>query len=186
LLRQDNADLRLTEKGYKIGLADHDRYNRVVQKIEEISKVETFLNKLSISPESVNPHLESMGSAPIKQKLKASTLISRPQITIDGIRKYEAEIDKILSKYDNEVVEQVEINIKYEGYIQRERDVVEKMERLENVKLHPNFDYKKVTSLSAEARDKLTKIKPQTLGQASRISGVSPADVSILMLSIGR
>lgn len=186
LLRQDNADLRLTEKGYNIGLADKDRYDRVIHKIEAINKVETFLNKLSISPEAINPLLESIGSAPIKQKLKASTLISRPQISIDGIRKYESEIDNLLSKYDDEVCEQVEINIKYEGYIQREKDVVEKMERLENVKLHPNFDYKKVTSLSAEARDKLTKIKPQTLGQASRISGVSPADVSILMLSIGR
>lgn len=186
LLRQDNADLRLTEKAYKIGLADKDRYDRVVQKMDAIRKVETFLNKFSISPEVSNPLLESLGSSPLKQKIKASTLISRPQISLDGIRKYEVEIDKLLSKYEEEVCEQVEINIKYEGYIQREKEVVEKMERLENVKLHPNFDYKKITSLSAEARDKLSKIKPQTLGQASRISGVSPADVSILMLSIGR
>ncbi len=186
LLRQDNADLRLTEKAYKIGLADKDRYDRVVQKMDAIRKVETFLNKFSISPEVSNPLLESLGSSPLKQKIKASTLISRPQIYLDGIRKYEVEIDKLLSKYEEEVCEQVEINIKYEGYIQREKEVVEKMERLENVKLHPNFDYKKITSLSAEARDKLSKIKPQTLGQASRISGVSPADVSILMLSIGR
>lgn len=186
LLRQDNADLRLTEKGYKIGLADEDRYNRLLKKKENIAEIESFLNKYSVEPESVNSALDNLGSAPIRQKIKANTLISRPQITIKGIRSVLNDIDNFLSAYDDDSIEQAEINIKYNGYIQREREVVEKMSRLEHVKLHPDFDYSKISSLSAEARQKLNKIKPQTLGQASRISGVSPADVSILMITLGR
>lgn len=189
LLRQDNADLRLTEMAYQMGLANEERYQRMLRKKELSEKLVKEIKKHSVEPALLNAYLVSLGSAEMKQKMKLDSLISRPFVTLPGLLQFD-EINALTADIQGdqrrEIIEQAEISIKYEGYIIREREMANKMNRLEDIKLYPNFDYMSIGSLSIEARHKLSKIKPLTLGQASRISGVSPADISVLMVHLGR
>jgi tRNA uridine 5-carboxymethylaminomethyl modification enzyme len=186
LLRQDNADIRLTEKAYKIGLAKEDRMKRVEEKNTAVAALTKFIHNTSVNPEEVNELLINKSTAAINQKVKLDKLVLRPQLSIKEIaEKVESLADEI-KKYDKEMIESAEIHIKYEGYLAKEMELVEKMTRLEDIKLVDKLDYMSIQSLSMEARTKLTKIKPETLGQASRISGVSPADISVLMIYVGR
>jgi tRNA uridine 5-carboxymethylaminomethyl modification enzyme len=186
LLRQDNADIRLTEKSFKIGLAKEERMSRVMEKISAASEITEILKTLSVSPEEVNTYLEGIGSAVLSQKVKAEKLLSRPHIGLESMMQHLPNIQAALGKYEPEFLEQAEIKIKYEGYIQREEEMAAKLHRLEDVRLLPDLDYRNLGSLSSEAREKLSKMKPRTLGQASRISGVSPSDISVLMVYLGR
>jgi tRNA uridine 5-carboxymethylaminomethyl modification enzyme len=190
LLRQDNADLRLTPKAYELGLADTERYEAVKEKMRLTEKTTKFLKEVSVDPAEINPYLESLESAPIVQKVKIDTVLSRPNVTIAGMMEYLPALQNFYNELEPSVrscaMEQSEIQVKYEGYIQRERENAEKMTRLENVRLGEQIDYHSIQSLSMEARQKLSKLKPATLGQASRISGISPADISVLMIYLGR
>ncbi|MEX2588821.1 MAG: tRNA uridine-5-carboxymethylaminomethyl(34) synthesis enzyme MnmG [Chitinophagales bacterium] len=186
LLRQDNADLRLTPLGYELGLAGSDRMERVQEKEAGIKAILKYIAKTSAEPEIVNPYLESLDSAPIKQKIKLDQVISRPQVNIESIRKILPEFEAFLSDYDDEIAEEAEITLKYSGYVDKEKEMADKMNRLENVLLHSSLNYDGLSSLSAEAREKLKDIQPKTLGQASRISGVTPSDISVLMIHMGR
>ncbi|MGQ3677623.1 tRNA uridine-5-carboxymethylaminomethyl(34) synthesis enzyme MnmG [Tenacibaculum discolor] len=187
LLRQDNADLRLTEKAYKLGLASQERMDRVEDKKNKTQNLIDFITKLSITKEDVNPILESKNLATINQSMKLYKIAARPQLTFSDFRS----IDK-LENYiqengiDNEIIEQVEIHLKYSGYIEKEKNNADKLNRLENVPIPSTFDYSKVKSLSYEAREKLSKIQPTSISQASRISGVSPSDISVLLVYMGR
>ena len=189
LLRQDNADARLTEKGYKIGLATEERLNHYKNKYEKVHELVDFLKTTNISPERINGLLESKGTPGIANKMRLAQILTRPQIYLNEIIN---TLDELKNRYDlsNEstrnIVEEAEIMVKYEGYIDKEREVADKLNRLEDVKLSPNFDYYSLNSLTMEAREKLTKHKPQTLGQASRISGISPADISVIAVFLGR
>ena len=189
LLRQDNADERLTVKGFELGTVDMNRLNLLKQKIELIEEVTGFLNKTSIGPEDINNYLESCGTSGIRQKVKATTIASRPQIILKdlmGILPGGKELKAYISPRFIEISEAAEIRIKYEGYITRERQIAEKIKRLENVRIPDDIIYNELMSISTEARQKLTKIKPVNIGQASRISGVSPSDISILLMYLGR
>jgi len=186
LLRQDNADVRLTDKSNKIGLAKEDRVRRVNDKNTAVAHLTKFIKDNSVLPEEVNELLQEKGTALLNQKVKLDKLILRPQLTIDEIGEKVETLKKELRNYDKESIESTEIHIKYEGYLEKEMELVDKMSRLEQVKLIDKIDYMSIQSLSMEARTKLTKIKPETLGQASRISGVSPADISVLMIYVGR
>jgi len=185
LLRQDNADVRLTELGHKIGLASDTRLARVLEKKSNAKEIISFLEKTSITPEQVNGLLESVNSSTINQKVKVKGIFLRPNIDFDLLRKVD-HINEFLSNFDQESLEQASISLKYEGYINRERENAEKMKRIENIRLNEAFDYNSIKALSNEAKEKLRKIKPSSLGQASRISGVSPADISVLMVHLGR
>ena len=186
LLRQDNADLRLTERSYHLGLADENRYQEMVKKSESTKHLTDKLREIKLKPEEARPHLSTLSSAPLKDKSSLHTILKRPEIKLTDFSIFSESIEKTLRAFDKEVSEQAEIQIKYETYIQREKENSEKMNRLEDLTISPTFDYTKVSSLSSEAKEKLTSIKPKTLGQASRISGVSPSDVSILMVYLGR
>ncbi len=187
LLRQDNADVRLTHYAQKLGMRGADeRMERVTAKTESAAIIEQFFKTTSITPDQVNGFLESIGTSPISQKIKLANILARPQITMQTLRAAIPLVEDFVGKHDNEFVEMAEITMKYEGYIQKEQDMVTKMSRLEDVKLLENFNYHSLHSLSIEARQKLTKIKPATIGQASRISGVSPSDISILLISMGK
>ena len=186
LLRQDNADIRLTEKSYKLGLADEDRYKRLQQKNAKTEEIKQILSETGLQPEEINEFLESIGSSKLVQKIKLDKLISRPHISISDLIDNSSKVEKLLALYECEFLEQAEISIKYDGYIQRERDLAAKLHKLENIKLPAKIDFLSMPSLSKEAKEKLNKLKPQTLGQASRISGVSPSDVSVLMVYLGR
>ncbi|MBU3820628.1 tRNA uridine-5-carboxymethylaminomethyl(34) synthesis enzyme MnmG [Flavobacteriaceae bacterium XHP0103] len=187
LLRQDNADLRLTPKGFELGLASEKRLRRMEEKHEKAERFVKFFAETSVKPEEANPVLESKGSSLVKQSDKMFKLFSRPNITIDDVRKFsgvEEYIDE--NNLDNEVIEQAEIQVKYSGYIEKEKNNADKLSRLEYVKIPENFDYSKIKSMSFEAREKLKKIQPTTVSQASRISGVSPNDISVLLVYMGR
>lgn len=187
LLRQDNADIRLTPIAQKMGMQNLDaRIDRVNAKVDSAREIEAFFRKTSVDPDQVNPYLESIGSAPIRQKMKLHSILLRPNISIPDLQKALPFLNDYFQKHDDESSNLAEISMKYEGYIQKENDMVEKMNRLEQVRLNENFDYKKLSSLSAEAIEKLTRIQPQTIGQASRISGVSPSDISVLLVHMGR
>jgi tRNA uridine 5-carboxymethylaminomethyl modification enzyme len=187
LLRQDNADVRLTPYGYQLGLADEERYISVIEKIEKVREIEEFFNSTSISPGQVNPMLESLGTNGIERKAKLINLLLRPQVTLPDMLKYIPEVQSLYASMDKkEYFEQAEINLKYRSYIDMEKEHAEKVLRFEDITLRENFDYAKLKSLSMEARQKLAKIRPRTLGQASRISGVSPSDISVLMVYLGR
>jgi tRNA uridine 5-carboxymethylaminomethyl modification enzyme len=186
LLRQDNADERLTELSNNIGLADDDRLVQLEKKQVERKKILEFLNKTSALPDDVNVLLESKNSSTIKQKVKMSGLVLRPQISMSELRETNAALKEFLEDFSEESMEQAEIELKYSGYIEREKEMVDKMLRLEDVKITDKLDYATIKSLSIESRQKLAKIRPSTLGQASRISGVSPADISVLMIHLGR
>ncbi|MFN6378460.1 MAG: tRNA uridine-5-carboxymethylaminomethyl(34) synthesis enzyme MnmG [Flavobacteriales bacterium] len=189
LLRQDNADERLTPLAHAIGLASDERLERINQKLVGKNELIKHLGSYTIEPNEINALLASNGSAEINQKVKLSTLVSRPQISLEEIAKTIPPSVSVTDKYADlapEIIEQAEIQIKYEGYLAKERELADKISRLDHVPLPINFDYSKVNSLSTEARLKLEKIRPETLGQASRISGVNPSDISILMIYIGR
>ena len=189
LLRQDNADERLTRKGFKIGLADKSRMERLERKKEMIDKVISFLEKCSVEPDRISKFLDSAGTSRIKQKMKAINIAARPQINVKSLLS-EISQDFIESLAEGgileEVLESAEIRIKYEGYIQREKLIADKLKRLERVKIPKDIDYAELLSISTEGRQKLEKIKPENIGQAGRISGVSPADVNILLMYLGR
>lgn len=189
LLRQDNADLRLTKLGHEIGLASDVSLKRVEAKIEKTKAIISLLAKASVAPDEINGFLESVKSSPIKQKVKANSILRRPHISLDGLRNCSEFLnDKLnaICDLEDDALVQAEVQIKYEGYITREEQMADKMDRLENVKIPPDTDYSLLSSLSAEAVEKLTEIKPVTIGQAGRISGVSPSDVSILLVYLGR
>ena len=187
LLRQDNADLRLTPRSYAIGLASKERLDRVLEKQEKTDLFVKFLKETSIKPEDVNPILNEKDSAAVSQSMKMFKLASRPQLDFNDVKRFPKVKEFILEhEIDNEVVEQTEVNVKYSGYIEKEKNSADKLQRLENIKIPSNFNYGKIKSISYEAREKLTKIQPTTISQASRISGVSPSDVSVLLVYMGR
>lgn len=187
LLRQDNADLRLTPLAHKLGMTGLDeRLARVEEKREAAKAIQKYFQETSISPDNVNGFLEEKGTAPLKQKVKMHGVLLRPQIHLAELRQAVPAIHQYLTPIDQEYVDLAEINMKYEGYIRKEEEMVAKMNRLESVRLTESFDYQQLVSLSAEAREKLSQIKPRTIGQASRISGVSPADISVLLVHMGR
>ncbi len=186
LLRQDNADLRLTEIGHQIGLADDERLQTVRAKKAAISAIGEFITKYPVSPEDINSSLREVGSAEINQKTKLDKILARPHVDLVLLGKALPELKNMLGKYDKDVVESAEIELKYASYIQKEVELVERMGKMENIRLDAEFDYSNLKSLSIEARQKLAKIKPTSLGQASRISGVSPADMSVLLVHMGR
>lgn len=187
LLRQDNADFRLTPKSFEIGLASEKRLRRMEQKHNAAEKFVEFFAATSVKPEDANPVLESKDSSLIRQSDKMFKIFSRPNITIDDMRKFEAVENYVQeNNLDNEVIEQAEIQVKYSGYISKEKNNADKLSRLEYVKIPPDFDYSQIKSMSFEAREKLKKVKPVTVSQASRISGVSPNDISVLLVYMGR
>jgi len=187
LLRQDNADIRLTPLAQELGMQGlESRMARVNEKIQNAEKIEQYFDETSVDPYLVNPLLSEIDSSPLKQKIKAKSLITRPNLGINDLRKVLPDIDENLSHYDEESLTIAEISMKYEGYIKKEQEMVEKMDRLESVRLADHFDYKSLKSLSFEAREKLHQIRPRTIGQASRISGVSPSDISVLLVHVGR
>ena len=189
LLRMDDADMRLTEKSWKIGLAKDDRYELLKKKREAIDSIVGFTRNFSIKPALINPVLESLGTTPLRQGCKLVDLINRPQITIgnmaEHIHAFKRELDKVTERKE-EIMEAAEILIKYEGYIGRERIIADKLARLESIKIKGKFDYNALQSLSTEARQKLIKIDPETIAQASRIPGVSPSDINVLLVLCGR
>ena len=189
LLRQDNADLRLTRLSNNLGLASDSRLKIVEDKYEKIEKVMGYLKSVSLSPAEVNGLLGDMSTDLISQKQKAATILLRPQIFLNDLIDHVKVIKKYLEEYglcDDEIIDDAELTIKYESYIRKEQELADKMFQLENFSLAENFDYAKIGSLSHEAREKLTRIQPRTIGQASRISGVSPADISVLIVYLGR
>ncbi|MCB9016933.1 MAG: tRNA uridine-5-carboxymethylaminomethyl(34) synthesis enzyme MnmG [Lentimicrobiaceae bacterium] len=189
LLRQDNADLRLTPMAYKLGLASKERYDRVGEKLLAIEKARHFLMNESVTPEQVNQMLNKLDTASINQKVKLSTLLLRPQVGLNDLIQTLPHVHDHFSQYNGlsyEVIEETEILTKYEGYIDKEKEIAEKISKFEDIPLKADFDYKSLTSLSFEAREKLSKLKPQTIGQASRINGVSPADISVLVVYLTR
>lgn len=186
LLRQDNADIRLTEMGYNLGLASQERMDNVTRKIKDTAEIIKLFRKTSITPGEVNPMLVNLGTAEINQNYKLDTILSRPQITLNDMIVQLAIVQNIALGYDSETLLQAEILMKYEGYLEREKLLADKINRLEDIKIYDDFNYMNIQSMSMEAREKLNKQKPKTLGQASRISGISPADVSVLMVHLGR
>ena len=189
LLRQDDADARLTERSYNIGLATEERYQRWMEKKEWIEKISEFCRTFSVKAAYINDALEEMGTVPLQKGCKLMDLITRPQIGIMSLAKHINALRQLLDSIPNrreEIVEAAEIQIKYNGYIRREREIADKMLRLENIKIRGKFDYDSIKSLSTEARQKLVKIDPETLAQASRIPGVSPSDINVLLVLMGR
>jgi tRNA uridine 5-carboxymethylaminomethyl modification enzyme len=187
LLRQDNADIRLTPKGYELGIASEKRLKRMEEKLSKAEAFVGFFRTQSVKPEEANPVLESKNSQPIRQSDKMFKIFSRPNIGIEDVRKFEAVEAYIqYNDLDNEVIEQAEIQVKYSGYIAKEKNNADKLTRLEYVKIPDGFDYSQIKSMSYEAREKLKKIQPTTVAQASRISGVSPNDISVLLVYMGR
>ena len=186
LLRQDNADIRLTHKGHDIGLASDERLEKMNQKKESTAKLINDLKQKKFSPDSINSGLTESGTAQISEKISAEKLLKRPQIGLHNLKTFNPEIGAYLAKYSNEVLEQAEIQIKYDSYIEKEQQMVDKLSSMENFKIPLQFDYKAIPALSSEGKQKLTKIRPETMGQASRISGVTPADLSIITVYLGR
>ncbi len=189
LLRQDNADLRLTPIGHAIGLASNESMERVEKKVSGTKELKKSLSKEGVTPEVANPILEKKESSPIKQQVKLDSLITRPNVTMGDILEMgpkSKELALELTSQHPDIIDQTEIQLKYDGYISREEDVARKMNRLEEVKIPSNIDFTKFASLSSEAKEKLTALQPATIGQASRISGVSPSDISVLLVFLGR
>ena len=186
LLRQDNADLRLTPLSHQIGLASEERFSKVQAKEEAVKKIRQVLSEVSVDPAEALPFLETIQSAPLTQKQKALTILLRPNVELASLMEYIPALKNALSGYDRETLEQAEIQSKYDVYIEKEKDLVKKMSQLEELQIPDSFNYDKISSLSNEALQKFKKIKPRTLGQASRISGVNPSDVQILMVYMGR
>ncbi|HMP86529.1 MAG TPA: tRNA uridine-5-carboxymethylaminomethyl(34) synthesis enzyme MnmG, partial [Lacibacter sp.] len=186
LLRQDNADLRLTELSYKLGLAKEDRMQRVRDKRSAVEQLKNMLGEATLTPEEINPFLETKNSAPLSQKQKAAQVLLRPGIALHELVAASPSLQQLTGTHNREILEQTEIQVKYDVYIEKERELVQRMSQLEDLEIPDSFDYGKLSSLSNEALQKFRKIRPRTLGQASRISGVNPSDVQILMVYMGR
>jgi tRNA uridine 5-carboxymethylaminomethyl modification enzyme len=186
LLRQDNADLRLTELSFGLGLASQERMEKVRQKKAQVEHLKSKLSEINLEPEDVNTYLQENNSAPLAQKQKVHQLLLRPGITLDTMYQSVPKLKDILGEMNNETLEQADIQIKYDVYIEKEKELVARMGQMENLSIPENFNYDKIHALSAEARQKFGRIRPGTLGQASRISGVTPSDVQILMIYMGR
>ena len=189
LLRQDNADIRLTEKAHELGLASEERLKLVLQKKEETEKLIKFIKNTSIAPEEINETLIAKKSSPLKQKVKMDGVLSRPNLILEDFIKASTKLNEYINSIEGDVrsiKEQAEVQIKYRGYLEREQEVADKLTRLEYVKISDDIDYFKFSSLSNESKEKLNKIRPETLGQAARISGIKPSDISILMIYLGR
>ncbi|MFN5795619.1 MAG: tRNA uridine-5-carboxymethylaminomethyl(34) synthesis enzyme MnmG [Bacteroidota bacterium] len=184
LLRQDNADIRLTKKGFDLGLISYERYTAFQEKVSNIKTIVKAIKETSVSPEEMNTNLESVGSAPIVQKVKAANVLSRPNVSLKEFSN--ADVYASIKSFSTEEQEQAEIEIKYSSYIQKEQEAAVKQSQIENMRIRSDIDFKNIISLSSEAKDKFNKIKPQTIGQAARISGISPADISVLMIHLGR
>jgi tRNA uridine 5-carboxymethylaminomethyl modification enzyme len=184
-LRQDNADERLTTLSYKIGLAKEDRMRQVEEKIQQRTEIQDYLENTSVKPEQINSLLETMGTALITEKQKIHKLLLRPQLGLDNLMTI-PQIQASLALYNQDALTSAETLLKYGNYLEKEKENASKLKRLENIKIHGDFDFKKLKSLSKEALEKLSKNKPETIGQASRISGVTPADISILLVYFGR
>ena len=182
LLRQDNADIRLTPLAYKLGLVGEERLKKVENKIENSNNIIEYLKQNSTNLEKMNNVLAEVGSSALAQKTRLSNVLARPQVSIQDIIKGDESFAQFVSQFDNDTIEQAEINLKYESYFEKEIEIVNRMKKMEDREINPDFDYSLLTSLSIEARQKLSKVKPRTLGQASRISGVSPSDISVLMV----
>ena len=185
LLRQDNADIRLTEKAFNLGLAKEERLKNMEEKVAKSSELEEFLRETSLKPGIINPILEANESSPVDQAYRAAQILTRPNLSLEKLTAIDFIKEKV-EQYNEEQKEQAEINIKYKGYIEKERDNVAKLQRLETIRIPEDFDYSKISSLSAEAKQKLNKIQPKTIAQAGRISGVSPADINVLLIYLGR
>ena len=189
LLRQDDADCRLTEKAYQLGLAKRERYDWWLEKKQHIEEIETFCNNFAIKPKLINTSLEALGTTPLQFGCKLVDLVNRPQLNLSNLSEIIPQLKEVLDRPNNrkeEIAEAAEIRMKYKGYIDRERVVAEKMHRLENIKIRGHFNYEELQGLSTECRQKLTKIQPETLAQASRIPGVSPSDINVLLVLMGR
>ncbi len=186
LLRQDNADARLTPLAQKLGIEVEQRMARVAEKQAVEAKIREFFTKTNVSQDAINTYLTQQNSAPITQSTRLNAILSRPNISMEGIAEFVPFVKEFLAQFDTESIETSEISIKYEGYIAKEREIADKMHRLEYLNLKPDFDYRGISSLSYEAREKLSKQKPMTIGQASRISGISPSDISVLLVHLGR
>jgi tRNA uridine 5-carboxymethylaminomethyl modification enzyme len=186
LLRQDNADLRLTEMGHKIGLASDERLEKMLDKRNDVKRLLNDLKQKKVEPAEINTGLEGLNTATLREKVSAVQLLKRPQIGMPELKQLDTELATYLNSYKQEVLEQAEIQIKYDSYIDKEEKLADRMETLENHRIPTDFDYTKISALSNEAKQKLNKMKPATIGQASRISGVSPADISIVMIYLGR
>lgn len=186
LLRQDNADIRLSPIGHELGLISDERMEIVKQKVANSDAIVAFTKKQGIEMSEANPKLETLGTSSLNQNVKIVSILGRPQVNIGDIREMSKTFDDYLNAFDQETIEQAEIKVKYESYFEKEQEIVNKMQKMEDRDINPNFDYSQLVSLSKEAREKLLKIKPRTLGQASRISGVSPSDISVLMVHISK
>jgi tRNA uridine 5-carboxymethylaminomethyl modification enzyme len=190
LLRQDDADMRLTEKAYEIGLAQKDRYDLLISKKQWIHRIINFVSDFSIKPQLINEQLEAAEITPLKHGCKLYDLILRPQLNINKtaqmIPTFKQQLDEIYDNRKEEIIEAAEIIIKYDGYIKREKIIADKINRLENIRIKDKFDYNKIASLSTEAKQKLTRINPETLAQAGRIPGISPSDINVLLVLLGR
>jgi tRNA uridine 5-carboxymethylaminomethyl modification enzyme len=189
LLRQDDADRRLTERSYQMGLAKKERFDWWMEKKKAIEEIEKFCKEYPIKPKEINPALEQLGTTPLQYGVKLEDLIARPQLTFQNLSNHLPALRELLERQPNrkeEVAEAAEIRIKYRGYIEREKIVAEKMHRLENIRIKGHFNYAEIQSLSTEARQKLLSIDPETLAQASRIPGVSPSDINVLLVMMGR
>jgi tRNA uridine 5-carboxymethylaminomethyl modification enzyme len=186
ILRQDNADLRLTEKGYKIGLASQERYDLMQTKQANVTAILDEMKQMRVQPETINTILDSLGSAQIREKTSPYSLLRRPEINRKELTLLGENVAGYLNSFNEETVEEAVILVKYESYIEKERLLVERTEKLENLIIRPDFDFDRLSALSFEGREKLKRIRPQTIGQASRISGVSASDISILMIYLGR
>ena len=186
LLRQDNADLRLTELSYRLGLASQERMDSVLIKAKAVETIKGSLREITIDPSEINPHLEKIGDAEISEKQKAEKILLRPNVNLKDLSIRVPKIEAALSGFNSDAIEQAEIQIKYQVYIDKERELVSRMRQLEDLEIPEQFDFQRIISLGIEAREKLNKIRPRTLGQASRISGINPSDVQILMVYMGR
>lgn len=184
LLRQDNADVRLTPLAHRLGMVDDKRLEKVNQKVHAAQQLVDYLRKHSVGMAEMNPILTELGSSPITQKIKLFNILSRPHVHLHHLAEADHQLAELLTNRDDEVVQQAEIQVKYESYFDKEIEIVNKMKRMEDQEINPEFDYTALASLSKEAREKLIKVKPRTLGQASRISGVSPSDISVLMVHL--
>jgi tRNA uridine 5-carboxymethylaminomethyl modification enzyme len=186
LLRQDNADIRLTELSYRLGLASQERMDRVLYKKTSVEAIKKVLDTTPIDVSEINPYFEQINSSPLLERQKASKIILRPNVTLNAMMQHSQALQQQLQHLDAEVLEQAEIQVKYERYIEKENELVQRMAEMEDLIIPDSFDYEKVSAISAEALQKFKKIKPRTLGQAGRISGVNPSDIQILMVFMGR
>ena len=189
LLRQDDADARLTEKAYNLGIVKRERYDWWIEKKKHIEEIESFCQNFAIKPKLINSALEALGTTPLQYGCKLIDLVNRPQLNLKNLSEMIPQLQEVLDRPTNrkeEIAEAAEIRMKYKGYIERERIVAEKMHRLENIKIKGHFNYEEIQSLSTEARQKLTRIQPETLAQASRIPGVSPSDINVMLVLMGR